>query len=756
MQSAADGTSWSFQRLLIFWWILLLLIQQAERLFLLPNALSQQIPPAGMLGRVLTTGLRADLITATYGIMVAAVLGGALGILIAGLLRWRGIMPRANVYRRGLTIASILVAFLLLTLLIVDTAYYIHSQHRLDFAFFEYLGDVSMQGGGRAEAAQAAQQTRAELRGGERWVLSLGGLMVFEAVIIAAWWLGYGRILGPRLAGWASSRPLTMTLVLVLALVGGATGFHPRGASAIRVVDIDNGLYYTLAQNPLLDAREAARMAFDSQLIGPAQALKAMPLEEAVRVAQEVLGHGGTFPDLQYPLVKEIAVGPGIRFDRPANVLLLFIEGLDRRFLGRTFVMGGDPAPEMPSPTPFRGGNPADLPMPAAGQGIRVTPFLDRLTEESVFFENFFTNSIQTSRGLFASLCSYYSRHGTIDMKTRGARDYLCLPALLRRGGYQTEMVIGQQGDINGLHAFLMRNGLHRLFDESDFPRGAERMGLGITDGALFDFLRSRIESLQNSGVPFFLTALTLSTHHPFMVPQAHPEVRALQAMPDGYVAALRYTDLVLQRFFTGLQRDGLLKNTVVFILGDHGRHEPVGRTEAEHQIGRFTAPLFVWMDESLRTPTTYHPRVVSMVASQVDLTPTILALNGLTPRLAPFLGQDLSCVLAADCLQDNLAFMTNVDDNLIVLADRAGLSFYSLRTEAFHQTDLKLAGPALRRRVTDPDIAPQYRRLLALYVSSNMLLEQNRIWSWQELGGTLYRPAADPLSAFALGRKGQ
>ena len=50
----------------------------------------------------------------------------------------------------------------------------------------------------------------------------------------------------------------------------------------------------------------------------------------------------------------------------------------------------------------------------------------------------------------------------------------------------------------------------------------------------------------------------------------------------------------------------------------------------------------------------------------------------------------------------------------------------------------IKLAGPALRQKVTEPDIAPQYRRMLALYLSSILLLEQNRIWSWQELAGTL------------------
>ena len=36
----AGMRSWSFRRTLVFWWILFLVIQQTERLFLLPQALS--------------------------------------------------------------------------------------------------------------------------------------------------------------------------------------------------------------------------------------------------------------------------------------------------------------------------------------------------------------------------------------------------------------------------------------------------------------------------------------------------------------------------------------------------------------------------------------------------------------------------------------------------------------------------------------------------------------------------------------------
>ncbi|HET8579900.1 MAG TPA: LTA synthase family protein, partial [Nitrospiraceae bacterium] len=466
---------------------------------------------------------------------------------------------------------------------------------------------------------------------------------------------------------------------------------------------------YTLAQNPILYASEALRATIDSRLrSGQPGGLDIMPLDEAVRVAQEVLRQGETFLDPRYPFVQEVAPRRGVRFDRPANVLLIFIEALDRRYLDRTI------------------------------RGIRITPFLDRLKDQSLYFSHFFTNGVQTSRGLFASFCSYYPEQGASAMKTRYTHDYLCLPSLLAKGGYRTEMVISQHRDLNRLHLFMARNGLQQLFDESDFPAGVERFGLGITDGALFDFIRTRIEALQDSRRPFFLTTLTLGTHHPFAVPQAHPDVQALQAEPDKYVAALRYLDLEFERFFSNLLRDGLLKNTIVFILGDHGRHEPVGQTEFEKQAGHFMAPLLVWMDKSLRSPATYRPRTVSTVASQVDLAPTILALNGLAPRISPFLGRELSCVLTTDCHQDNVAFLSSVYDDLIGLADIDGLMLYSLRKEALYKTDLTLEGPVVQKAVADPDVALRFRRLMALYVSSNVLLERNRIWSWKELGGKL------------------
>lgn len=324
-------------------------------------------------------------------------------------------------------------------------------------------------------------------------------------------------------------------------------------------------------------------------------------------------------------------------------------------------------------------------------------------------------------------------------MKTRYAHDYLCLPSLLQRGGYRTEMVIGQHRDLNRLQTFLSRNGLHQLLDEGDFPPDAERTRLGLADGALFDLWAQRVERLQGSQQPFFLTTLTLATHHPFAAPSNHPDVQRLQQLVDDkYVAALRYTDLELERVFTDLAGRGLLRNTVLFVLGDHGRHEAIGKTDVERAVGHFSAPLMIWVDPTLRSPDRYRPRTVPTVASQVDVAPTALALIGLLPAVAPFVGRDLSCTLVRDCLDDNRAYVSSVYDNLVGHVSREGVVVYSFRTETLQDVGLDFS---LRQEWRGADrllSLPPYRELMALYEVANVALDSNHIWSWREFGQRL------------------
>jgi hypothetical protein len=92
-------------------------------------------------------------------------------------------------------------------------------------------------------------------------------------------------------------------------------------------------------------------------------------------------------------------------------------------------------------------------------------------------------------------------------------------------------------------------------------------------------------------------------------------------------------------------------------------------------------------------------------------------------------MGQDLSCALAMECLDDNWAYLRGW--GRIGLAERTGLTVFTDEGQSCQQTDLHVENE--RSCADDQDVAARRRRLLALLVSSGVLLEQNRLWSVKE-----------------------
>jgi arylsulfatase A-like enzyme len=170
-----------------------------------------------------------------------------------------------------------------------------------------------------------------------------------------------------------------------------------------------------------------------------------------------------------------------------------------------------------------------------------------------------------------------------------------------------------------------------------------------------------------------------------------------------------------------------------VLVLGDHGRHEVIGKTDDERWLGHHLTPLYVWLPPALRGPMGVRPRHVDVVVSQADLTPTILGLTNLTPPLSPFMGQDLSCLIVADCRPDTGAVL--LTSHSAALARNDGILTYGLKSGRLRAMDLGFQRARDVDPATAPDAAARLRHLKALVVASTLLVDQNRVWSWSHFG---------------------
>ena len=79
--------------------------------------------------------------------------------------------------------------------------------------------------------------------------------------------------------------------------------------------------------------------------------------------------------------------------------------------------------------------------------------------------------------------------------------------------------------------------------------------------------------------------------------------------------------------------------------------------------------------------------------------------------------------------------------DNAIGMATSQGLLLYLLRTVRLTDADLTFHIRAEGAIPTDPIYAPRFRDMIALYETTNVVLDQNRIWSWKEFAHRVDRP---------------
>lgn len=275
---------------------------------------------------------------------------------------------------------------------------------------------------------------------------------------------------------------------------------------------------------------------------------------------------------------------PGI--EKKLNVILITIESLSAKYLG-TF-----------------------------GNQDKITPFLDELAKESLFFTDFYATGTRTTRGLEAITLSIPPTPGRSIVKRIGHEgDMWSLGNVLKSKGYDTRFIYGGHGYFDNMNSFFSQNG-YGIIDQNDIPKDEIKFSnaWGVSDEDLYEETLKQADKAFMKKKPFFFHLMTTSNHRPYTYPGNKIDIPS----GDGRNGAVKYSDFALKRFINWSKNKPWFKNTVFVILADHCAGS-AGRENLP--INKYHIPLWIY------SPGHIKAQMIANRSGQIDVAPTVLGL---------------------------------------------------------------------------------------------------------------------------------
>lgn len=278
--------------------------------------------------------------------------------------------------------------------------------------------------------------------------------------------------------------------------------------------------------------------------------------------------------------------------------------------------------------------------------GKKVSPFINQLKDQSIYFDNIYAQHINGSFDAeFAVLTSLYPINKNYSFLNNNMGDYNSLIRLFNNRNYETLAFHGNDKEFFYRDKGYYELGYNRFYSLEDYNFDNNYYDLesyfGIND---YDFFNQSIKWLNDSRRPFFGYLITVTSHTPFnFYPESdHQDFETIEnQLVKDYFESIRFVDTSLKMFFSELEKNGLLENTLVVIFSDHNadikkeEYLSSGYFESEENFKKpEKVPLLIMHPE-------LEPEVVEKTGTVTDIAPTLLALLGIE-KPEEFLGVSL------------------------------------------------------------------------------------------------------------------
>ncbi|SDE46000.1 LTA synthase family protein [Sporomusa acidovorans] len=297
-----------------------------------------------------------------------------------------------------------------------------------------------------------------------------------------------------------------------------------------------------------------------------------------------------------------------------------------------------------------------------------LTPNLDKLAQESLFFTNVYATGTRTVRGLEALTLSIPPTPGQSIVRRPDNDDLFTLGSVLNSRNYKSWFIYGGYGYFDNMNDFYQKNN-YQVLDRTSIPKEKIMTETiwGVADEVIFGEAVENLDQAYAKGEKVFQMIMTTSNHRPYI----YPDGRIDKPSPnrDG---AVKYTDWAIGNFLAEAKKHPWFNDTVFVIVADH-QASSAGKTEVP--IKKYHIPLFVY------APNLIAPGRVDRLMSQMDVAPTLLGLLNFS-YTSKFMGYDIMKLPAGRerifiSTYQNIAYAKG--DHLVILKPKNQVSFYQI-----------------------------------------------------------------------------
>jgi phosphoglycerol transferase MdoB-like AlkP superfamily enzyme len=343
------------------------------------------------------------------------------------------------------------------------------------------------------------------------------------------------------------------------------------------------------------------------------------------------------------------------------------------------------------------------------------TPFIDSLINVSLTFDVSVANGKKSIDAMPSILASVPSLETPYTISHYANNQINGLPELLKRKGYYSAYFHGAPNGSMGFDSFAKMAGFDDYVGFDQYPVKTDFDGMwGVWDEPFFKFFGEKLNSFKE---PFLASIFSVSSHHPFKVPEKY--TGKFKKGPAPILEVIGYTDFSLREFFKQISESPWFKNTLFVLTADH-TNESVHK-EFQNNFGAYCVPIIFFK------PGSDMRGIKLRIAQQIDIMPTVLNyLNYDEPYIA--FGNNL-----LDDTRESFAFNTNgstynlyMKDHILEMIDNKPVGLYNYKTDLFLEKNLDGKEPELEKQMEDKlkAVIQTYNSRL---VDNNMIIRESK-----------------------------